>query len=330
VAQVTKKKKVVKEDPRKTPSPAEKKIPGRTPLSQRPETQPKAQAPQQRQEDTIVPRGKHPEQAVYVARDKKSGAEVSFDSWGRKLDSLGHVVHGDRQRAGDAGAKAIYRPPPPPEPAKEPEKAKLTGLLSPGRGSTAPYRRDWDRALVPGGSTLANRGFPDSPAPVLEPGATPVGRELRPGVLAPGGIDPATGQKYPTARNGLLEGGADNSVPVPSGTGGSFGGFGSLSGWRPEWTQGLEDFVSGNNPYSPVQPKVNVPSFGQLPANIMQQTQSYVPPPSLMPAPLEIPRWMRPAEDFMAGNSQWSPVQPKVNIPGFGQLPQSALSRYGR
>jgi hypothetical protein len=268
VATNTPKKKAVKEDPRKTPSPAEAKIPGRVPLSLRPKQE--ATQPQQRSEDTIVPRGDHPEKAVYVARDKKSGAEVSFDQWGRKLDSIGNVVHGDRQRAGDAGAKEIYRPPAPTPPAPEFKS-------SPSVGASL-TRSPWDRSPM---------GPPPQPSPGYEIGAgiTSNLRGNNPNVLAPGGVDPAAGQAVPTAFNGMLQS-----------EGGTQGGF-EMPQWKPSWDiRPLEDFMSGNNPFSPVAPKVNIAGYGQLPASAA-----------------EIP--MDTAG--LGGN-------PMANIPGFGQLPQDS------
>lgn len=288
MAQVTKKK-GAKEDPRKTPSPAEKKVPGRTPLSQRSETQPK-QGAQERQsrEDTIVPRGNHPDNATYVARDKKSGAEVSFDSWGRKLDSLGNVVHGDRQRAGDAGAKTIYRPPPPPQPQPEAKpQAKLTGLLSPGRGTTTPYRRDWDRALVPDGPAGAGMGTVGSSAT----GYNPYRNKSFPPTQPPSMAD-ITGSS-----NRL--GSADNTVPV-----GTPGGGGDFGGWRNDWMPALEDFMMGNNPYSPVQPKVNIPGFGQLPASVVPAT-----------IPMQTEGLNAPYPGMELGRGRWNDAVPVAPAP---------------
>jgi hypothetical protein len=177
-------------------------------------------APQQQPEDTIVPRGNHPPEAVYVARDKKSGAEVSFDQWGRKLDSLGHVVAGDRQRAGDAGAKEIYRPPAPqPKPEAKSPSEWTTGPSGPM--SRVPQRSSWDNSVLP------------STTP-----AAPSARAVPPGVLAPGGVDPATGQKVPTAFNGMLPSApqqaqqqAPQEGPQP---------------WRPAWDiKPLQSFMSG-------------------------------------------------------------------------------------
>jgi hypothetical protein len=130
------------------------------------------QAPQQEQrnsDDYIVPRGDHPANAVYVARDKKSGAEVSFDASGRKLDSLGHVVAGDRQRAGDAGAKEIYRPPAP-QPAPEfKSDAKIGATMTRGATGAGGGRSPWDNSVLPGtagtpsGSyAVPNRGAMDT------------------------------------------------------------------------------------------------------------------------------------------------------------------------
>jgi hypothetical protein len=121
---------------------------------------------QRSSDDTIVPRGKHPEAAVYVARDKKSGAEVSFDAYGRKLDSLGHVVAGDRQRAGDADAKLIYRPPAPQPEFKS--DAKIGATMTRGGGGGT-QRSPWDNSVLPGtagtpsGSyAVPNRGAMDT------------------------------------------------------------------------------------------------------------------------------------------------------------------------
>jgi hypothetical protein len=108
---------------------------------------------QRSSDDTIVPRGQHPGAAVYVARDKKSGAEVSFDAYGRKLDSLGHVVAGDRQRAGDAGAKEIYRPPAPEPkgPPPQPNPGYTIGAgITPNRSGVGPARSSWDNSVLPG------------------------------------------------------------------------------------------------------------------------------------------------------------------------------------
>jgi hypothetical protein len=272
VATNTPKKKAVKEDPRSKPSPAEAKIPGRVPLSLRPKQE--APQPQQNPEDTIVPRGNHPNEAVYVARDKKSGAEVSFDQWGRKLDSLGHVVHGDRQRAGDAGAKEIYRPPAP-EPKGPPAQPNPGYTI--GAGIT-PARSGWDKSPLP-------IGPPAQPNPGYEIGAgiRPNIRGNNPNVLGPGGVDPTTGQEYPSARNGMLqsEGGTQAGFEMPQ--------------WKPSWDiRPLEDFMSGNNPFSPVAPKVNIAGYGQLPASAA-----------------EIPM-------------QTAGLEPMANIPGFGQLPQDS------
>jgi hypothetical protein len=180
-----------------------------------------APAPQQQPEDTIVPRGNHPQEAVYVARDKKSGAEVSFDQWGRKLDSLGHVVAGDRQRAGDAGAKAIYRPPveqkgPPPQP-------KNGYTIGAGITPAPTQRSSWDNSVLP------------STTP-----AAPSTRSVPPGVLAPGGVDPATGQKVPTAFNGMLP-----STPQAAPQQGPQSGPAPQQ-WKPSWDiRPLQDFMSG-------------------------------------------------------------------------------------
>jgi len=165
-------------------------------VAQAKKEEPKQQAqPKQEQQydsrDYIEPRGKHPENAVYVARDKKSGAEVSFDVWGRKLDSNGNVVHGDRQRAGDAGARIAVKPQ---QQAPEQKQytdggygSKLTNMLSPGRAqqpAVEPQRSTWDNSIIPNqGPRMGNN----------------------PNTLAPGGVDNSfLGLPYPTARNGLL------------------------------------------------------------------------------------------------------------------------------
>jgi hypothetical protein len=276
VATNTPKKKAVKEDPRKTPSPAEAKIPGRVPLSLRPKQE--ATQPQQRSEDTIVPRGDHPEKAVYVARDKKSGAEVSFDQWGRKLDSIGNVVHGDRQRAGDAGAKEIYRPPAPTPPAPEFKS-------SPSVGASL-TRSPWDRSPM---------GPPPQPSPGYEIGAgiTPGPRGTGVGASAPGGYNPFDNRGFPNTMPPSMADitGSGNRMGQPEG--GSLG-F-EMPQWKPSWDiRPLEDFMSGNNPFSPVAPKVNIAGYGQLPASAA-----------------EIPM-------------QTAGLEPMANIPGFGQLPQDS------
>jgi hypothetical protein len=253
-----------------------------------------APAPQQNPEDTIVPQGNHPNEAVYVARDKKSGAEVSFDQWGRKLDSLGHVVHGDRQRAGDAGAKEIYRPPAPTPPA--PVVAKPSPVVG---GARSP----WDRSMLP-------KGPPPQPSPGYGIGAgiSPELRGNNPNVLAPGGVDPATGQAVPTAFNGMLQPeAAPQSGPAPQ-------------PWKPSWDiRPLEDFMSGNSPYSPVAPKVNIPGFGQLPASAadipMQTGGLDGNPMAMIPGfgglPQEPGQYAPPRQQ-----QEW------IDIPGFGRIPK--------
>jgi hypothetical protein len=201
-----------------------------------------AQKKQDQEEDPYIdPKGKHPDNAVYVARDKKSKAEVSFDQWGRRLDSIGNVVAESRQRAGDAGAKAI-RPkaePKQPEQPKQPAAAKSPSQWTTGPSgpmSTVPQRSTWDNSVLPGTSAPAARSVP-------------------PGVLAPGGVDPATGQKFPTAFNGMLP-----STPQAAPQMGPQDAPAWRSGWGADWMPSLEDF-------SPMQPKVNIPGFGQLPAS---------------------------------------------------------------
>lgn len=225
------------------------------------QAQPKQEQQQYDSRDYIEPRGKHPDAAVYVARDKKSGAEVSFDVWGRKLDSNGNVVHGDRQRAGDAGARIAVKPQ---QQAPEQKQytdggygSKLTNMLSPGRAqqpAVEPQRSTWDNSIIPNqGPRMGNN----------------------PNTLAPGGVDNSfLGLPYPTARNGLVgsqwakpwtgpqqQQQAPMSVAPQQAAGPSYNPLPTNS-WRP----GAEQFMAGNNQYSPVQPKVNIPGFGQLPA----------------------------------------------------------------
>jgi hypothetical protein len=252
------------DDPRKTPSPVEAKIPGRVPLSVQQER--KREEAQRPQEETINPRGKHPGNAVYVARDKKSGAEVSFNEFGQKLDSLGNVVAGDRQRAKDAGAKRIQRPEPElhlsdlkPAPSKGPPP-KLVSMQGPVPNSD---RSPWDKS----------------------PLASEYGNGVAPS--APGGYNPYKNRSFPasmppsmadiTGSNNRLNGASsttDTSVPTPP-----IGPQSRPQGWRPAWDiKPLEDFVAGRSEWSPVAPKVNIPGFGQLPASAEQ----FVPP---TPAP---------------------------------------------
>jgi hypothetical protein len=167
---VLKRKTTKQDDPRKTPSPVEAKKPKQEPKQEaayvsadgkvsfdrygRQLGAKQEQAPQQEQrnsDDYIVPRSQHPDNAVYVARDKKSGAEVSFDASGRKLDSLGHVVAGDRQRAGDAGAKEIYRPPAPAPEFKSSPSVGAT-MTRGGTGAGGSARSGWDNSILPGAS----------------------------------------------------------------------------------------------------------------------------------------------------------------------------------
>lgn len=126
---------------------------------------------------------KHPDNAAYVSAD----GLVSFDRYGRKLDSLGHVVAGDYQSAGDAGASPIQR-------REEPKQQQYQGNPNIGaqmtRSPVAPRRSSWDNSPLPASSATS------APANRV--------RGSNPNVLEPGGIDPATGQPYPTARNGGL------------------------------------------------------------------------------------------------------------------------------
>lgn len=205
----------------------------------------------------------HPDNAVYVAKDKKSGAEVSFDQWGRKLDSVGNVVAGDRQRAGDAGAKPReQRQEQPKGPPAQPTAASYT---FPANATGLPVQRSgWDKSIVQPAVGAASAA-----------GVSGAQRGNNPNTLAPGGIDNSfLGLPYPTASNGLLgsawakpwRGGQQQSAPanIQMQTG----------GLNVAPTSGAADFMAGNNPYSPVQPKVNAPGFGQLPSSIPMQTDS--------------------------------------------------------
>jgi hypothetical protein len=259
---------------------------------------PKQESAPQQPEDTIVPRGNHPQEAVYVARDKKSGAEVSFDQWGRKLDSLGHVVAGDRQRAGDAGAKEIYRPPvvekgPPPQPKNGYEI---------GAGIT-PNRSGWDNSLLP-------KGPPPQPNPGYEIGAgiRPNLRGNNPNVLRPGGVDPATGQKMPTAFNGMLTPQAPQMGPQEE------------TAWRTGWGAQNEvrmPWESFEGEYeSPVtrEPMAAIPGFGMVPtANIPMQTEGLGNPFDLS---YQSPTYQRPllqgaADPFSIAGSTVAPTGPQ-------------------
>ncbi len=146
--------------------------------------------------------GNHPDNAAYVSADGK----VSFDRYGRKLDSIGNVVAGDRQRAGDAGASPIQRRE---EPKPQPQAAGTSAwTVGPGGPMTPVQRSAWDKSIVQpavGSASVA--------------GVSGAGRGNNPNVLAPGGIDPATGRPYPTALNGDLQ------VSAPSGG----------SRWRQPW-----------------------------------------------------------------------------------------------
>lgn len=205
--------------------------------------------------------GNHPGNAAYVSADGK----VSFDRYGRKLDSIGNVVAGDRQRAGDAGASPIQRKEE--QPKGPPAQPTAAGYTFPANATGLPVARSaWDKSVVQPAVGAASAA-----------GSVGAGRGNNQNVLAPGGIDPSTGRPYPTALNGGL-----NVAPPSSGT-----------AWRQPWmgpqqapgeiqmqtgglnvapTSSAADFMAGRNPYSPVQPKVNIPGFGQLPASIQMQT----------------------------------------------------------
>lgn len=85
----------------------------------------------------------HPNNAAYVSADGK----VSFDRYGRKLDSIGNVVAGDRQRAGDAGASPIQRKEEQPKgPPAQPTAARYT---FPANATGLPVARSaWDKSIV--------------------------------------------------------------------------------------------------------------------------------------------------------------------------------------
>lgn len=145
----------------------------------------------------------HPREAAYVSAD----GLVSFDRYGRKLDSGGRVVAGDRQRAGDAGGKPIERKQEQQQqPAAQNPAARYT---FPANATGQPVARSaWDNSPIPPAQGAASAA-----------GVSGAGRGNNPNVLAPGGIDPATGRPYPTALNGDLQ--------VSSG--------GTGSRWRQPW-----------------------------------------------------------------------------------------------
>jgi hypothetical protein len=163
--------------------------------------------------------------------------------------------------------------------------------------STVPQRSTWDNSVLPGTS-----------AP-----AAPSARSVPPGVLAPGGVDPATGQKFPTAFNGMLPS-TPQAAPQPP----QMGPQAAPQGWRPSWDiRPLENFMSGNSEWSPVAPKVNIPGFGQLPASaadIPMQTEGLEPM-------LNIPGFGQLPQD----SAQYAPPRQQqewIDIPGFGRIPK--------
>lgn len=110
---------------------------------------------------------RHPDNAVYVSGD----GLVSFDQYGRKLDSLGNVARGDYQTVSGAGGRRIERqeaPPPPP-----------------------PVRVVYDPLAS------ANTGLPSQFTPPQRQTSTPA-------TLLPGGVDPATGRKVQTYYNTVM------------------------------------------------------------------------------------------------------------------------------
>jgi hypothetical protein len=210
-------------------------------------------------DDTIVPRGRHPEGAVYVARDKKSGAEVSFDEFGRKLDSVGNVVHGDRQRAKDAGAKRIQKPEPElhlkdlkPAPSKGPPP-KLVSMQGPVPNTTT-ARSPWDKS--PMASEYGNGVAPSAPG-----GYNPYKNRSFPASMPPSMAD-ITGSA--NRLNGQTST-TDTSVPVPP-IGAQAPQGEPPRGWRPEWDfEAAENFMGGNSDWSPLVPVTPIPGFGGLP-----------------------------------------------------------------
>jgi hypothetical protein len=188
-------------------------------------------------------KSKHPPEAAYVSAD----GLVSFDRYGRKLDSIGNVAWGDYQSAGDAGAEAIQRPQ-----AESPVVAR-TFEARPDMGAKL-QRSTWDNSVLPSAPT----------------GAQAQQRPVPPGVLAPGGVDPATGKPVPTAFNGMLE------QPERK-----------QSAWRQPW-------MNPQSPTSTYEAQQRSRGFpNSAPPNMVgarpQQTQSYVPPTqnNLMPAQMQ-------------------------------------------
>lgn len=121
---------------------------------------------------------RHPDNAEYVSGD----GLVSFDMYGRKLDSNGNVAWGDRQTVSGAGGRRLERSAPPPPP---PVKVVYDPLAS------------------------ANTGLPSQFSPPARATSTPA---AAPGTLLTGGIDPATGLPVPTFSNGGLRPPPPNST----------------------------------------------------------------------------------------------------------------------
>jgi hypothetical protein len=278
------------------------------------------------EEETIVPRGRHPENAEFVARDRRSGAEVSFDQWGRKLDSLGHVVAGDRQRAWDAEAKRIARPAPPVE-REFVEKpglgAKLTNLLAPGVSRGATRRSSWDNSVLP----------------------------EQPERLLPGGVDPRTGLKVETAYNPYRNKGYPQSRPpglYPEGTEESAPAWDRVQGpmTREQARMPWESFAGTYESPITREPMQVIPGFGMLPESAMPQPKRWAETPNAnMPYPptgdsrAHIPP--QPGEGMMydpyGGNYNGDIIpsstrrssgyegERMVPVPGFGMLPESVV-----
>jgi hypothetical protein len=205
---------------------------------------------------------KHPDNAAYVSAD----GLVSFDRYGRKLDSGGNVAWGDYQSAGDAGASPIERKQP--QQQQQMSTADQWKIVSARlQQEQAARRSTWDNSVLPDNPTVA---------------APPIARGNNPNVLAPGGIDPSTGQPYPTARNGGVQA--------------------RTSAWRQPW-------MNAPRPTSAYSP----------PAPMPQQAQSYVPPAVDMPQPNAFQQaaafWPGGGLPFANGNAQqYDPMQQDYSI----------------
>lgn len=90
-----------------------------------------------------------PPNAVYVSKD----GLVTFDEYGRKLDSLGNVAMGDYQSLRGADARPIYREQPPQQqqqPAAPPQRAQapIAPAANPWRSVTQ-TQGQWDNMPTP-------------------------------------------------------------------------------------------------------------------------------------------------------------------------------------